>query len=186
MDTFLVIFIFVNFLLPGYCDVYIYKTINYLSECTKPHMFATSRKGTPQFKRVVNHTVENMVFTFTNLLDVSQLIWFLLDRDLFYVLKKYLINSWIQHGWVKMGTKVVLPFYESKLFNFKLCSLGPFILYNKQFHDNVWICLEKVYIGMLSIVYHQSCYPNSHLFLCNWMRKCMAVVQVTSKTFLWK
>ncbi|XP_052258855.1 uncharacterized protein LOC127863384 isoform X2 [Dreissena polymorpha] len=56
-------------LLTGFCDVYIYKTINYLNECTKPHMFTSPKSAIPQYKRVIHHTVENMVQTFTNLLD---------------------------------------------------------------------------------------------------------------------
>ena len=55
----------------GFCDVYIYKTINYLSEATKPHMFANNKAGMPRYRRVISHTVENMVMTFTTLLDVS-------------------------------------------------------------------------------------------------------------------
>ena len=58
-------------LLTGFCDVYIYKTINYLTECTLPHMFSKPKSKMPRFKRVINHTLENMVQTFTTLLDVS-------------------------------------------------------------------------------------------------------------------
>jgi len=54
--------------------VYIYKAISYLTECTKPHMFSVPKSGLPCYKRVINHTVENMVVTFTNLLDVSTVI----------------------------------------------------------------------------------------------------------------
>ncbi|XP_053409232.1 uncharacterized protein LOC123561373 isoform X4 [Mercenaria mercenaria] len=56
-------------LLTGFCDVYIYKTINYMSECTRPHMFTSAKSPYPQFKRAIIHTVENMIMTFTTLLD---------------------------------------------------------------------------------------------------------------------
>ena len=74
-------------LLTGFCDVYIYKTINYLTECTLPHMFAKKKGKTPHFKRVINHTIENMVQTFTTLLDVSKYMYFLclLFRSFLYL-----------------------------------------------------------------------------------------------------
>ncbi|XP_056010102.1 uncharacterized protein LOC125667097 [Ostrea edulis] len=57
-------------LLTGFCDVYIEKTIEYLTKCCQPHMFGNhDTKGCPQYKRVINHSTENMVATFTTLLD---------------------------------------------------------------------------------------------------------------------
>ncbi|KAJ8316357.1 hypothetical protein KUTeg_006371 [Tegillarca granosa] len=56
-------------LLTGFCDVYIEKTIDYLTQCTTPHMFTGKKAGIPQYKRVVPHTVENMVSTFCTLVE---------------------------------------------------------------------------------------------------------------------
>eukprot|EP00105_Crassostrea_gigas_P044993 XP_019929141.1 PREDICTED: dynein beta chain, ciliary isoform X4 [Crassostrea gigas] len=57
-------------LMTGFCDIYIEKTIDYLSKCCQPHMFGNNdTKGCPRYKRVINHSVENMVSTFTTLLD---------------------------------------------------------------------------------------------------------------------
>ncbi|KAL3885754.1 hypothetical protein ACJMK2_025795 [Sinanodonta woodiana] len=56
-------------LLTGFCDVYLDKVIKYLEECTKPSIFATSKSGNPQFKRVMSHSIENMVTTFCVLLE---------------------------------------------------------------------------------------------------------------------
>nr|XP_022320176.1 dynein beta chain, flagellar outer arm-like isoform X6 [Crassostrea virginica] len=57
-------------LMTGFCDIYIEKTIEYLSKCCQPHMFGNNdTKGCPRYTRVINHSVENMVGTFTTLLD---------------------------------------------------------------------------------------------------------------------
>ncbi|KAK3108743.1 hypothetical protein FSP39_014630 [Pinctada imbricata] len=56
-------------LLTGFCDVYIEKTIDYLTECCQPQMFTNTKGGTPQYKRVIQHSVENMITTFTTLFD---------------------------------------------------------------------------------------------------------------------
>lgn len=67
-------------LMTGFCDIYIEKTIDYLSKCCQPHMFGNNdTKGCPRYKRVINHSVENMVSTFTTLLDVSILMFFAMD-----------------------------------------------------------------------------------------------------------
>lgn len=64
-------------LMTGFCDIYIEKTIDYLSKCCQPHMFGNNdTKGCPRYKRVINHSVENMVSTFTTLLDVSIFFYF--------------------------------------------------------------------------------------------------------------
>ena len=61
-------------LMTGFCDIYIEKTIEYLSKCCQPHMFGNNdTKGCPRYTRVINHSVENMVGTFTTLLDVSDM-----------------------------------------------------------------------------------------------------------------
>ena len=61
-------------LLTGFCDVYIEKTIDYLTECCQPQMFSNAKKAMPQYRRVIQHSVENMVTTFTTLFDVSVII----------------------------------------------------------------------------------------------------------------
>ena len=58
-------------LLTGFCDVYIQKTIDYLLQCCQPHMFGSVGATIPQYKRVIPHTMENMITTFSTLLEVN-------------------------------------------------------------------------------------------------------------------
>lgn len=80
-------------LMTGFCDIYIEKTIDYLSKCCQPHMFGNNdTKGCPRYKRVINHSVENMVSTFTTLLDVS--IFFYFCNGLPVIFHAKLITQW--------------------------------------------------------------------------------------------
>ncbi|XP_052060514.1 uncharacterized protein LOC127700861 isoform X4 [Mytilus californianus] len=56
-------------LLTGFCDVYIEKTIEYLNDCCTPHMLGGTKKKCPQYKRVLQHNIENMIGTFCTLLE---------------------------------------------------------------------------------------------------------------------
>lgn len=58
-------------LLTGFCDVYIEKTIEYLNDCCTPHMLGGTKKKCPQYKRVIQHNIENMIGTFCTLLEVN-------------------------------------------------------------------------------------------------------------------
>lgn len=58
-------------MLTGFCDTYIDKCVEYLSQCTQPHMFGSVSKGLPHYKRIIPHTIENMISTFGILLEVS-------------------------------------------------------------------------------------------------------------------
>ena len=64
-------------LLTGFCDVYIEKTIDYLSECCTPHMLGGKKTTCPQYKRVIQHNIENMISTFCTLLEVR--LWTVMD-----------------------------------------------------------------------------------------------------------
>ncbi|XP_069115919.1 uncharacterized protein [Argopecten irradians] len=56
-------------LLSGFCDVYIQKTVDYLTECCQPHILGGVKRTGPQYKRVIPHSIENMINTFCTLLE---------------------------------------------------------------------------------------------------------------------
>lgn len=59
-------------LLSSLCNSYIEKVLMFVTECTQPPMFGQKKTtGQLTYKRVVQHTPENMVHTFCNLLEVG-------------------------------------------------------------------------------------------------------------------
>ncbi|KAH9514965.1 hypothetical protein Btru_021540, partial [Bulinus truncatus] len=60
-------------LLSELCNIYIESLVDYVTKCTEPAMMSNKQKSkgkTPQFKRVISHSLVNMVRTFTSLLEV--------------------------------------------------------------------------------------------------------------------
>lgn len=74
-------------LMIGFCDIYIEKIIDYFLKCCQLYMFGNNDiKGCFRYKRVINYLVENMVFTFIILLDVSIFLFYVMDYQKFFML----------------------------------------------------------------------------------------------------
>ena len=63
-------------LLTSFCDTYIQRIVEYITECTKPEIFGAKQKTAvegeafPRYTRCIQHSILNMVHTFMVLLEV--------------------------------------------------------------------------------------------------------------------
>ena len=67
-------------LLTSFCDTYIQRIVDYVTECTKMEIFGAPKKAAattegetfPRYTRCIQHSILNMVHTFMVLLEVSR------------------------------------------------------------------------------------------------------------------
>ena len=65
-------------LLTSFCDTYIQRIVEYITECTKPEIFGAKQKTAaegeafPRYTRCIQHSILNMVHMFMVLLEVTE------------------------------------------------------------------------------------------------------------------
>lgn len=105
-------------LMTGFCDIYIEKTIDYLSKCCQPHMFGNNdTKGCPRYKRVINHSVENMVSTFTTLLDVCIFLFLLWTTSIIFHAKLIIQSCYLAINILSIRAHSRFPCLKFKIFS---------------------------------------------------------------------